>query len=350
MEYTFTLKYQLGDDAGDVDALLSACPAVEKRTALLAYRGRMEGDAGPEADLWDDLDIDLSPDPLSGEEAGERWEFVPDGDGLAVTARKGGGREAAVPARIGDKRVTAIGERAFSPLQAGMAAAERRAREEITGVYLPYGIRRIGDEAFRGCRSLRELMLPETLESVGRSAFLGTPWWEALPEGCVYLGEILYRFKGAAAPGLAVAVREGTVSVAQGAFRDLEELEGVTLPPGLETIGPMAFYNNARLKTAILPGTLREIGEYAFHGCAALEEVILPDGFTALGDRAFYGCRALRSVRAPAGLASIGRDAFRRCGELTLTAPAGSPAEKYAAENGIPFRAEGDETGKGDRV
>ncbi len=111
----------------------------------------------------------------------------------------------------------------------------------------------------------------------------------------------------------------------------------------------MAFYNNAGLKTIVFPGTLKEIGEYAFHGCAALEEVILPDGFMALGDRALYGCRRLRSIRAPESLVSIGRDVFRRCDGLVLRAPAGSAAERYAGENGIPFLAEEDEIRKGDR-
>ncbi len=334
--------------AKDVDALLALCPTAEKRTALLGCRGRQEADAAP--DLWDDAELELSLDPLPGEEAEERWTCVPDGDGLTVTAWKGGEREIYVPARIGDRDVTAVGERAFSPLQSGLTAAERRAREEITGIYLPYGVRRIGDEAFRGCAALSELMLPDEPASIGRSAFLGTPWWEAMPDGCVYLGRILYRFKGSMASGTCIEVREGTVYVAQGAFRDLEELASITLPPGLETIGPMAFYNNAGLKTIVFPGTLKEIGEYAFHGCAALEEVILPDGFMALGDRAFYGCRRLRSIRAPESLVSIGRDVFRRCDGLVLRAPAGSAAERYAGENGIPFLAEEDGIRKGDRL
>ena len=333
----------------EVDTLLSACSTAEKRTALLGYRGRREAEAPDASDLWDEADLDLSLEPLSGEEAEKAWDYSPCEDGVTLTAWKGGEREIYVPARIGDWSVTAIGERAFSPLQPGLGPVQRRAREEITGIYLPYGVRRIADDAFRNCVSLRELLLPETPESVGSGAFLGTPWWGALPEGCVYLGNILYRYKGAMPPGAALSLREGTAAVAQGAFRDREELSEIVLPDGLESVGPMAFYNNVHLKAIRLPASLREIGVYAFHGCADLSELALPEGCRALGDRAFYGCRGLRDVRLPGSLVSIGQDAFRRCPDVTVRAPAGSAAERFARENRIPFAAEGSMTEEGER-
>ena len=243
--------------------------------------------------------------------------------------------------------MTAVGERAFSPRQTGLSPAQRRAREEITGIYLPYGIRRIGDETFRDCAALGELLLPEDPESLGSSAFLGTPWWAALPEGCVYLGRILYRYKGAMAPGTELSLRQGIKAVAAGALRDREELAAAELPEGTESIGPMAFYNDAALRSVRFPASLREIGEYAFHGCAALEEITFSPGLRSLGDRAFYGCRGLRLARLPGSLSTIGEDAFRRCPELVVRAPAGSFAEKYAKDRHIPFEEEND-TDKGD--
>ncbi len=137
----------------DVDGLLADCPNAEKRTALLSCRGRLPSE--PEGlDLWDEAELDLSLDPLSGEEAEARWDYLDGPEGIVLTACRGGEREIYVPARIGDRPVTAVGERAFSPRQTGLSPAQRRAREEITGIYLPYGIRRIGDEAFRDCAAL----------------------------------------------------------------------------------------------------------------------------------------------------------------------------------------------------
>ena len=328
----------------DVDSLLADCSSAEKRTALLGCRGRQEADA---SGLWDETELDLSLDPLSGEEAGERWEYLCGTDGITLIAYRGGEREIYVPARIGDRPVTAVGDQAFSPRQPGLGPVQRRAREKIVGVYLPYGVRRIGDEAFRDCGALTELLLPEDPESVGRSAFLGTPWWAALPDGCVYLGRILYRYKGAMPPGTALSLREGAAAVAAGAFRDREELEAVRLPDGTESVGPMAFYNNVCLRTVRFPASLREVGEYAFHGCAALEEIAFPPGLRTLGDRAFYGCRGLRRARLPGSLSAIGEDAFRRCPELIIRAPAGSFAERYAKDCRIPFEAEGNGEEKG---
>lgn len=329
----------------EVDGLLPLCSSPEKRTALLSCRDRAEGGT----DLWDELDLDLSLDPLSGEEADSRWDYEPNADGLTLTAWRGGEREIYVPNRIGDRAVTAVGDRAFSPRQPGLSPAESAARREIRGIFLPYGVRRIGDEAFRDCAALRELMLPERPESVGRSAFLGTPWWEALPEGCVYLGDILYRYKGAMAPGAAISVREGVRGIAPGAFRDREELGELRLPRSLEIIGPMAFYNCSLLRTVAFSAAPREIGEYAFHGCGALAEIALPEGVRALGDRAFYGCGHLRAVRLPGSLSAIGEGAFSRCGELVIRAPAGSCGEEYAKKHAIPFQAAGNGIEEGNR-
>lgn len=43
-------------------------------------------------------------------------------------------------------------------------------------------------------------------------------------------------------------------------------------------------------------------------------------------------------VYIPASVTSIGYNAFAKCGRLTIHGEKGSCAERYAAENGIPFK------------
>ena len=68
--------------------------------------------------------------------------------------------------------------------------------------------------------------------------------------------------------------------------------------------------------------------------------VVIQDGIRKIGARAFKGCVFLTDAVVPASVTEIGQDAFEDCHNLTIHAPAGSVAEQYAKENGIPFVAE----------
>ncbi len=309
----------------DVDALVALCRRVEPRTALLDYKGRLLSSGTEGEDL--DLDLTFDLEPLSETAAEKLWELRPAPDGVELTRYIGAEKEIYVPERIGPRRVTGLGEYAFSPEQPGLRAVERAVREEIAGVCLPAGVRRIGENAFRGCRSLNALLLPEDPESVGSGAFAGTPWWESLPEGGVYFGAIFYRYRGNMPPDLALSVREGTVRIAPAALRDRPELGEVRLPEGAESVGAMAFYNDTGLSRIALPASLREIGDYAFYGCEALEEIAFPAALRRLGQRAFRGCLRLRSVALPGGLREIQSESFYRC-ESLRTAELGPGAER----------------------
>ena len=59
---------------------------------------------------------------------------------------------------------------------------------------------------------------------------------------------------------------------------------------------------------------------------------------TSIGERAFYYCSALESLRIPDNVQAIGQNAFGKCDKLTLTAGAGTYAEKYCADNQLNYR------------
>ena len=81
------------------------------------------------------------------------------------------------------------------------------------------------------------------------------------------------------------------------------------IPEGTVTIGSSAFYG-CMLTNVTFPSTLVTIEEDAFAESLTLQEVILPEGFTTLGDRAFFLCSQLTEVSFPASLTYFGEMAF----------------------------------------
>ncbi len=87
-----------------------------------------------------------------------------------------------------------------------------------------------------------------------------------------------------------------------------------------------------------LPASLTHLKKEAFRGTTA-EEAVFGGQIRTIGSRAFADCPALRRVVIPAADVEIAEDAFLNS-SVTLAAPAGSSAEKYAAEHSnVSFEA-----------
>ena len=71
-----------------------------------------------------------------------------------------------------------------------------------------------------------------------------------------------------------------------------------------------------------------------------IRSVIISDGITSIGMFAFDCCSSMEAISIPASVTEIDDMAFDHCSNLTIQAPAGSYAEQYAREHGIPFTAE----------
>ena len=80
--------------------------------------------------------------------------------------------------------------------------------------------------------------------------------------------------------------------------------------------------------------------EGVFAYCGNLSKIVLPKGLKQIGQNTFSDCTSLSDLSIPESVTTIGEAAFSRCPNLTIHAPAGSYAERYAKENNIPFVAE----------
>lgn len=78
------------------------------------------------------------------------------------------------------------------------------------------------------------------------------------------------------------------------------------------------------------------IADRAFAGCTQVESITLPKSVLSVGWFAFSGCTRLARVTLPESVTSIGYEAFAYCDKnLTVCAPSGSFAERYATSYGI---------------
>ena len=146
--------------------------------------------------------------------------------------------------------------------------ARNRAKDVFRGTNVLW----IGDSAFAGNRVLRELDVPQHVQSASYHAFSGSP--------------SLSR----------VTFHNPQTELSDGAFAGCVSLSEVALPKCLRDIPPFAFAGCRALQAIEIPKSVERIDVGAFDRCSALERILIPDGTSFLDSSAFRGCRSLRAI------------------------------------------------------
>ncbi len=108
--------------------------------------------------------------------------------------------------------------------------------------------RRIGNNAFKGCRQLESLTLGNSVDVIGESAFLG----------CTSLTSV----------NLKLVSKMGS-----SAFAGCENLNTISIPNTLSSISYGVFYGCKGLKSLTIGKRVKNIGNNAFLGCEALTNI-----------------------------------------------------------------------------
>lgn len=143
----------------------------------------------------------------------------------------------------------------------GRRSDGRLAYLDLSEAVIAYDL--LPDHAFAGSTSLRRVILPEELDSIGTGVFAGCPFIESvtMPEsGETFLreGNLVYN-----------ADKSELITMLPGEDTD------ATVAEGVEKICPEAFSGRGLVHKIDLPATITEIGDEAFKNCFQLTEITL---------------------------------------------------------------------------
>jgi len=155
---------------------------------------------------------------------------------------------------------------------------------QLKEVVLNEGLQKIGKQAFYHCKSLESIKLPSTVTEIGNAAFAG----------CSNLEEVV--------------LNETLRTIGLAAFSTCTSLEYIKIPSTVTAIGDAAFCSCSGLETIILNEGLKKIEDSLFAGCESLECITIPSTVTEISDSAFYNCRSLREAGLHEGIQKIAID------------------------------------------
>jgi len=210
-------------------------------------------------------------------------------------------------------KITSIGGSTFS------------GHTQLTEVELGEGLKSIGTLAFSNCTSLKEVVLPDSITELGYYIFDGCTGITKINvpkslEKCGYeTYDIIYGpFENAGIKEMIIP--EGLTVLPDYLFCNCNLLESVEIPDSISerTINADTFKGCISLKKVVLPGKITSIDSSTFSGLTQLEEVKLGEGLKSIGTWAFNGCSSLQRMILPEGLETIGEYAFANCTNLSV--------------------------------
>lgn len=204
---------------------------------------------------------------------------------------------------------------------------------EITSVSVYSNIEKIGGRAFGHCEKLSDIFVSDYVDYIHSTAFDNTAYYKNSANwisGVFYVGN--HFIKAETDVSGIYRIKDGTRTIAEGAFADCDELKAVIIPDSVN-----AIYDNT------------------FEGCSKLDHIYIPEGVESIGVDAFAGTR-LKYAHLPSTLKRIDECAFPKMTAIYIPAnvelmslwainsgtgmvfgEAGSYAQISAEEEELPF-------------
>ncbi|MBO4913857.1 MAG: leucine-rich repeat domain-containing protein, partial [Oscillospiraceae bacterium] len=187
-----------------------------------------------------------------------------------------------------------------------------RHKREIKSITVESGCTRIGNEAFSSCGYAESVSLPNTLETIGESAFRYCSGLES------------------------IVIPDSVTEIDHYAFQGCRKLESLKLSKNLKTMKWSVFADCVALTAVTIPGSLKTVSIRAFSGCKNLENLTISEGVDFLASEAFENCVKLSSVTLPASMTEVYSRAFSGCIALNEFKVA-SRSESFFAQDGVLF-------------
>ena len=168
----------------------------------------------------------------------------------------------------------------------------------FTSLNLGNSVKEIGVSAFYKCAAMTgDLVIPTSVTTIGANAFIGTGF-----DGKLDFQAQIEEFPAAIFQGLnftSVSFSGSVKSIGDRAFENCKQLATVTFGQGLETVGQYAFYNSGLSGALTFPDSLKKIDTYAFAKCPHITEITLPEGNATIEYGAFTGDTGVQKIKIP---------------------------------------------------
>ncbi len=174
----------------------------------------------------------------------------------------------------------------------------------------------VEDYAFYGSAEIRSVSFGPGVTWIGRAAMADCRNLErvSLPETLVSLGDEV--FWGCSRLS-EVSGGEGVSEIGSGVFRDCKSLEAYELPVELTEVAEAMFDGCSALSYVGLGSDVGRIAPLAFKDCTELATIDLPSELYEIGERAFAGAGLEGYFTVPEAVVSLGPYAFFGCGSMT---------------------------------
>ena len=245
-----------------------------------------------------------------------------------------------VPTKLDGRKVTGLGESSFS----GIYSPDHQKGyillsfcNQIQSVTIPESVTSIGKSAFEhcsnldsltingvatsmigayafaSCTSLTSLSLVGSFQTIGDCAFASCGMTSLTIDATITSIE-KYAFSSSSL--ISLSLTGNVQKIGDYAFANCTSLTSLSLTGNVQKIGDHAFDSCSSLYTVTLPKSLTFIGSYAFDSCTSLDSIEIPGKVTEIGDCAFH-LSGLTSVKIDEGVQSTGADMFNGCAKLT---------------------------------
>ena len=180
-----------------------------------------------------------------------------------------------------------------------------------------YEVLEVGTNAFKGCKYLTSVVIPNGVTRIGGSAFYDCYFYlksVVIPNSVTSIGSNAFAECGALT---SINIPESVTKIGKDAFSGCSSLTSIDIPDSVTKIGDHAFSECSSLTSINLPKNIKSIEEYTFRCCKPLTSIVIPENVTSIGDGVFSQCTKFTSIDIPKSVTSIGSDAFDMCYTLT---------------------------------